>query len=282
MYLRNIGLKNFRSIKDFSLTLADGEEAGWHVLLGPNGCGKSSVLKAIALGIGGNSAFFALRLPADQFLRQGTPSTTIDMELSWSSRWDTWVGGANKVKKPLISVKLTLTSKNASAGFTSDGKAPELTLWSGKRGWFSAAFGPMRRFTGDGKEALRLSKSSPRLARHLSIFGEEFALGESLGWLKELHHKSLEERQISKRADKRPGARPAHFPAGGRYSSADSPGRVVVLPRDSPIRSALRQPVRQGERNEVARGTLSESWLYGVHEGCQSWVKGIIRYGATT
>ena len=214
MYLKRLHLKNFRSLKEFDWSLADGEEAGWHVLLGPNGCGKSSVLKAIALAIGGNSAFFALRLPADQFLRQGSSSTSIDMDISWASRWDSWEGGGYKAKRSLIPVALTLTKKNTSAGFTSDGKIPDLTLWSGRRGWFSAAFGPMRRFSGDGKPAQQLSQSSPRLARHLSIFGEEFALGESLVWLKELHHKGLEEQHAKKLASKKPNDCDLQFKAG--------------------------------------------------------------------
>ena len=214
MYLRKLAITNFRSLKNFSWSLAAGEEAGWHVFLGPNGCGKSSVLKAVALAIGGNSAFFGLRLPVDQFLRRGAASTTINLELSWSSRWDTWKGAATGLKKPLIALKVMLSSKNASAGFTSDGKAPDLSLWSGKRGWFSAAFGPLRRFTGDGREALQLSKAPPRLARHLSIFGEEFALGESLAWLRELHHKSLEESHVQKRADQVPENGDLRFDAG--------------------------------------------------------------------
>ena len=69
MYLRKLNLRDFRSLEHFEWEIAAGEEAGWHVLLGPNGCGKSSVLKAIALALGAGREFSALRMaqePASQ------------------------------------------------------------------------------------------------------------------------------------------------------------------------------------------------------------------------
>jgi hypothetical protein len=51
------------------------------------------------------------------------------------------------------------------------------SVWApGARGWFCAGFGPYRRFSG-GKSTV---SSTPSLARTLSLFDEQFALGDAL------------------------------------------------------------------------------------------------------
>ena len=229
MYLRKLILRDFRSLEHFEWSIAAGEEAGWHVLLGPNGCGKSSVLKAIALALGAGREFFALRIPVEQFVRQRsiTSSTTIELGVSWLPKWDQWMGPTPKsaAMQALVPIKLTLSSSTPSGSFTSDGKAADRTVWSGKRGWFSASFGPMRRFSGGSNSSMQLYKTSPRLARHLSIFGEDVALSESLEWLKSMHHRSLE----VARMDKRAVDADSHFAAG--YADDGSPWLLDAIRR---------------------------------------------------
>lgn len=65
-------------------------------------------------------------------------------------------------------------------------------VWGSGAGWFSAAYGPFRRFTGGDKEAERSFLSNPKLGAHISVFGENVALSESLYWLRELNYKKLE------------------------------------------------------------------------------------------
>ena len=75
----------------------------------------------------------------------------------------------------------------------------ERTIWGGGTGWFSASFGPFRRFTGGDKEYDRLFVSNPGLALHLSAFGEDVSLGEALKWLQELQFKAYEHHSMSSR-----------------------------------------------------------------------------------
>ena len=63
---------------------------------------------------------------------------------------------------------------------------PKRHVWSGAPGWFSASYGPFRRFSGGDEDAERLYRSYPRLARHLTTFGESFALSECTDWLHDL------------------------------------------------------------------------------------------------
>ena len=66
------------------------------------------------------------------------------------------------------------------------------------QGWFSAAYGPFRRFSGGDKEYASLFESTPRLARYLSIFDESVALTECLDWLRQLRFRELEGSKIDK------------------------------------------------------------------------------------
>ena len=52
MYVRRVHLKNICGIQDLKLMFMDGEESQASTLfIGKNGTGKSSVLRAIALGL---------------------------------------------------------------------------------------------------------------------------------------------------------------------------------------------------------------------------------------
>ncbi len=49
MYIKKVVIENIRSISHFEMEFP--KPAGWHVLIGDNGSGKTSVLQAMALGI---------------------------------------------------------------------------------------------------------------------------------------------------------------------------------------------------------------------------------------
>ena len=58
MYISRVRLQNIRGFSgrrnvDLTLTRPDGSHAGWTVLAGRNGSGKTSLLRAIALTVGG-------------------------------------------------------------------------------------------------------------------------------------------------------------------------------------------------------------------------------------
>ena len=49
MYIRKASIKHLRHISDFEINFPLGKEAGWHVLLGENGSGKTAILRTIGL-----------------------------------------------------------------------------------------------------------------------------------------------------------------------------------------------------------------------------------------
>lgn len=84
MYLLDIDITDLRAIRhlqvDFRrLTTADGGERArrWTVFLGENGCGKSTILKAIGLLLAGSDALADLLEQPDQWIRNGADAAHI-------------------------------------------------------------------------------------------------------------------------------------------------------------------------------------------------------------
>ena len=51
MHVQRLTIENLRSIRSFELRLKQGDSAGWHVILGDNGAGKTTIVRALALAL---------------------------------------------------------------------------------------------------------------------------------------------------------------------------------------------------------------------------------------
>ena len=202
MYVKKIELTNVKSFDRFEWGLPPGvPAAGWHVLLGDNGSGKSSLLGACAAALLGDKEALALRLKLNlaDWVTRGESEGRIMLTLEQDPQWDNWSGEGEASAGDLeagicIGADDTLMPVDHSP-------SPDRHVWGGGQGWFSAAFGPFRRFTGGSPEYAKLFYSNPKLARHLSIFGEDVALTETLSWLKQLRFEQLEQGGIDRRFD---------------------------------------------------------------------------------
>ena len=198
MYLRRVHIQNVRSIAELTWELPpDVGGAGWHVILGDNGAGKSSFLRSIALALVGPSEAAGLRQSWQEWLRAGSAEGRIVLDVVRDPDHDGLLVD-RPTPAPIVSFKTTLTAVGPSArnlfapiAAAFDSSIFE-SLWGSPRGWFSASYGPFRRFTGGDKDFEKLFYSQPKLARHLSVFGEAVALTEALTWLQSLKFKTLE------------------------------------------------------------------------------------------
>lgn len=210
MYLRSVHIDNIRSIERLTWELTEGTRAdGWHVIIGDNGSGKSSMLRAIALCLIGTEEAAALRQNWGQWLRAKVTQGEISLQVSNNPEWDHPFNSQTEVEGRHLLRTMVKSDVNESGMFGAGmsgtvafgGRASiresaasyDAPSWRNAQGWFSAAYGPFRRFTGGNPSYDDLSLSYPRLARHLSIFGEDVALTESLFWLKELKFRKLEQ-----------------------------------------------------------------------------------------
>ena len=197
MHVQRLTIENLRSIRRFELRLKQGKSAGWHVILGDNGAGKTTVVRALALALMGQSNVHATRQDWSRWLAEGCDSGHVSVALSVHDE-DGWTGQGRTSKQP-ITARASITAETEGSRYNGHQAAIECTgryaartIWGNGDGWFSTSFGPFRRFTGGDPAMDRLFVTHPRLASHLSAFGENVALRESLLWLQDLQVKKLE------------------------------------------------------------------------------------------
>ena len=82
MFLERIELENVRSIAALDLPLShEGRVRPWTMLLGENGAGKSTVLRAVALALAGSEALPELLADSDRWIRRGARHAAIRLAL---------------------------------------------------------------------------------------------------------------------------------------------------------------------------------------------------------
>lgn len=196
MYVRQLLISNIRSIKSFEVRFTSAEAPGWHVILGANGSGKSSVVRSLALALVGPKEAAALRQDWNNWARLGEAGGSIQLKIACGPK-DVFTGTGRRTE--MVDIELGLKALETSIGgprievvATNGQQKAARSIWGTNAGWFSASFGPFRRFTGGDQAYDRLFYSNPRLAPHLSAFGEDVALTEGIRWLRDLRVRQLE------------------------------------------------------------------------------------------
>lgn len=241
MYIRRIEINNIRSIKHFEMNFPEGQEAGWHVLIGDNGSGKSTIIRSAALGLLNQVDIFAARQDWNNWLRFSKEKSSIHLKICGDVKHDyatkrqvldneislyrfTKYNSDNVAfEEPLkenLNQDLPSISNVRYVGYTQVG-IEKLIIWGKvvyERGqsdslgsgsgldlrkgvWFSAAYGPNRRFTGGNIDKEEIYRSNPKLGAHLSVFSDDVALSEALSYLRELYTKQLEDRFNDRKPD---------------------------------------------------------------------------------
>jgi predicted ATPase len=202
MYIKSIAIQNIRSIKSIQITFK--QYAGWHVLLGENGSGKSTIVKSIALALIGPEDIGSLRQDWRDWLSNESNKGTIKLKIMQSP--DDFASGKGKAYTSAdnITSKIDL-ERNGTVNIktnidieTSTEISPKRYNWGNGKGWFSAAYGPYRRFAGGNLDKERVFYTNPKAGAHLSVFGEDIALSEANRFLIDLHIKGLEGKQEGK------------------------------------------------------------------------------------
>ncbi|TKK83889.1 AAA family ATPase [Herbidospora galbida] len=196
MYVTEIKIsdvKGFTGARDVDLRLTrpDGSHAGWTVLAGRNGSGKTTILRAIALALAGPDVALSLTLDFEGWVTderaQATVTTGFTQDADDVSTDDrplllgtviSWRPSGHHIGRAMM------------IGHTPDAKlgpwAPDL------QGWFYAGYGPFRRLVGGSAEAQRLMQRPGPVSRLATLFNEDASLAEGVTWLIDLHLRRLE------------------------------------------------------------------------------------------
>lgn len=196
MRIRRLIVKNIRSFHELEWRPPD-PNGGWNVILGDNGSGKSTFLRCLSLAIVGPREALAARLEWPRWLTENAESGTIAIEILPDAKYDQFSGKGRTGETKFVSASISLTKSEDGSVLPEKSPniktlSPERHVWGTGVGWFSAAYGPFRRFAGGDKEAERIYLSNPDLGAHISVFGENVALSEALYWLRELNYQRAE------------------------------------------------------------------------------------------
>lgn len=211
MHLKRVEIKNIRSIEHLVWEPTPdevGDLAGWHVILGENGSGKSTFLRAATMCTISLSDFVSIHPNLKGWIRGEGNYGSIDVLAVLDQSVDTLVDTTHGERPDWLKRNFELQTKSKSAvrgesrtsilrtgtAKVEDGEVDESFVRAQRdvRGHFSAAYGPFRRFSGGDRDQEKLFEHSPTLARHLSIFSESVSLGSSLEWLQKLQFEKLE------------------------------------------------------------------------------------------
>jgi energy-coupling factor transporter ATP-binding protein EcfA2 len=223
--LRISGVRGFygaRSV-DLDLTRPDGSLAGWTVLAGRNGSGKSTILQSLALALAGTRATSFIPGIAD-WMSRGTETARISADLSLSES----DGHEAMLYLPHVEAAITFDQSNPQREPSVRGNG--IDAWVSGEGWFYAGYGPFRHL-GNGASLrpgkARLSKVAQQVS---SLFDETVPLTDAVDWLIEQHLYNLEGRESGARlllvAMKLLGDE--LLPDGFRVSKVDSDGLWIT------------------------------------------------------
>ncbi|WHT16588.1 AAA family ATPase [Crossiella sp. CA-258035] len=241
MYISRVRLENIRGFHgarnvDLTLTRPDRSHAGWTVIAGRNGSGKTSLLRAIALAASGPHIARSVVPDFDNWLSTDSDAGLADVNLEVDRSVDPFESLQPMFSEVYAGLKWHTSTRGHSrkamlrTKVTSDVAVAMSGPWQENRsGWLCVAYGPFRRLTGGTPDTQRLMSGPGPVARVASLFHEDASLAEGVGWLIQQHLRTFEEK---------PGARELRdavlllladglLPDGYRIKSVDSEGLHV-------------------------------------------------------
>lgn len=181
MFLRGLELRNIRSIKYLELSIErGGVPRRWTLLLGENGTGKSTVLRAAALLLAGSDALVELLREPDAWIRQGETEALI-------------AGVVQTAEGEQRSLRLTLRrGQGVSEMLLSnrEGLEPlDRALKHAQRSYLTVGYGASRRSNLDAR-SFKARSAPPRAQSVATLFAGDAALVPVQSWAMEADYRT--------------------------------------------------------------------------------------------
>jgi energy-coupling factor transporter ATP-binding protein EcfA2 len=183
MFLKRLTLQDIRSIAhlDLSFETEEGQVRKWTLILGENGAGKSTVLRAAALVTAGSEALPELLEQPDAWIRIGSESCSIAADLVTAEGEErhislSWSRGQS-IREIFDKNRASLDRLDAALSHTD-------------RNYFTVGYGTSRRLPGIRSSApMREVYSHPRAARVATLFSNDAVLNPLDTWAMDLDYR---------------------------------------------------------------------------------------------
>lgn len=183
MFLKRLALQNIRNIKELELSLDtdEGRVRKWTLVLGQNGAGKSTILRAVALVTAGSEALPELLERPDSWIRVGSKTCSIAADLVTADGEErhvalSWARGQS-IRDIFDSNRETLDQLDSALNHT-------------LRSYFTVGYGTSRRLPGIRSSApMREIYSHPRAARVATLFSNDAVLNSLNTWAMDLDYR---------------------------------------------------------------------------------------------
>lgn len=205
MYLQSFSVENIKCFAGASFEFpkrGDGSYSGWHVILGGNATGKTTLLQAMAAVLAGHAPAQQMLKPQG-WVRHGEKYGVLRASFVRCEDDDAEGQPRRKPYEPVFYV-------TASEEVTLDRKpyaAPQLVLGesdlrglvkgpyaASKGAWLTCGYGAFRRFSGGAEDAESVHGRG-REARIASLFRESVALQRGIAWLPLLYARAVDPAQ---------------------------------------------------------------------------------------
>ncbi len=184
MFLRELSIHNLRSIKDLYLSFEspEGTTRKWTLILGENGCGKSTVLRAAALLFAGSDALpHLLGNEVDSWIRYGADEAKISATLVTADEEPRKV--TLRLPRGTSVSKLFDINKDTLAQL-------DAALAHANRNYLTMGYGASRRLNTDPDTAFKTRRSTPARARSVAtLFSPDAVLAPLEAWVIDMDYR---------------------------------------------------------------------------------------------